>query len=275
MLHPIPEALRVRASKPEAKPAGEEDRGAAPPAKDAATIAVVRQGEGGIEAFLMRRQASMAFAAGMYVFPGGGVQQSDTLPIPWIGPGPEYFAERFACSPAAAHALVVAAARETFEETGVLLAGPNAQSVVADTTPFSGVRATLEAHEASFADFLREQGLSLRADLLGAWAHWITPEFEPRRYDTRFFVTVLPEGQRIESVSGEADRSLWVPVDEAIAYVERGQAAMLPPTITTCRELAAESAASILASATQRRIRAIMPRIVEVDGELWLDSGED
>lgn len=265
MLIPMPEMLRERAAFA-VDPA---------PARDAATIAVVRDGEAGLEAFLMRRQATMAFAAGMYVFPGGGVHAEDAVELPWAGPGPDYFASRFACAPETARSLVVAAARETFEETGVLLAGPDEHSVVADAGEFHEARERLERHEFSFAQFLHRNGLVLRADLLGAWAHWITPKFEPRRYDTRFFVTVLPEGQRIDSVSTEADRSLWAPLSEVLARVDLGRAAMLPPTSVTCRELALESASSVLEAAETRLIRPIEPQLVEVDGELWLEIEQE
>lgn len=244
-------------------------------AKDAATIAVVRPGADGLEVFLMRRQASMAFAAGMYVFPGGGVQASDAEPLPWLGPDAAHFSDRFGCSEATAYSLVVAAARETFEETGVLIAGVDEHSVVSDTTEFSAAREALERHELSFGDFLRSNDLALRTDLLAAWSHWVTPAFEPRRFDTRFFAAVLPEGQRIDSVSDEADTSEWVPLGTVLARVEQGEAAMMPPTKVTCAELAAETAETVLAAAAKRTIRPIEPKLLDIDGELWLDTGRE
>ncbi len=264
MLIPLPERLREHIG-----------RSAAPaPAKDAATIAVVRDGAEGIEAFLMRRQSSMAFAAGMYVFPGGGVHDDDFGEVDWIGPTAEEFGEQLGCAPELAHALVVAAVRETFEETGVLLAGADDSTVFGDTTvpEMTQAREDLEEHRLGFAEFLRREGLVLRADLLGVWAHWITPAFEPRRYDTRFFVAALPEGQRIDNVSGEADRSLWAPLTQVLARVDAGGAAMMPPTVTTCRELAAYRSGEILEAAAQRTVTPIEPRIVEVDGELYLQT---
>lgn len=245
------------------------------PARDAATIAVVRSGPRGLEVFLMRRQASMAFAAGMYVFPGGGVHETDAAPLPWIGPDAAQFAARFGCSIETAHSLVVAAARETFEETGVLIAGPDQHRVVGDVTPYHDARLALERHEVSFGEFLRSNGLSLRADLLGAWAHWITPRFEPRRFDTRFFTAVLPAGQRIDTVSDEADASEWAPIEDVLARVERGEAAMMPPTRVTCTELALERAETVLLTAAERRIETIEPQLVEIDGKLWLDTGRE
>lgn len=243
--------------------------------KDAATIAVVRDGEAGLEVFLMRRQTSMAFAAGMYVFPGGGVHEPDAQDIRWVGPDASHFASRFATTPQLAHALVVAAVRETFEETGVLLAGPDEYEVVHDVSIYHEARRALEQHELTFAEFLSDAGLALRADLLGAWSHWITPTYEPRRYDTKFFVAALPAGQRIDQVSGEAAHALWAPISEVLAQVEQGEVAMMPPTVHTCRQLLSENATTVLHTAGQRTIHTIEPYLVEVDGELFIETGAD
>lgn len=259
---PLPDMLRDRI----------DSLGTPPPAKDAATIAVVRDGKHGLEAFLMRRQASMKFAAGMYVFPGGSVHEADYDDVAWVGPAADVWAKHFSCTPDLAHALVVSAVRETFEETGVLLAGPDGDLVLADTTELDEFRAALEDEHITFADFLKEQRLVLRADLIGPWAHWITPAFEPRRYDTRFFVAKLPEGQTIDSVNSEADHSGWSPISEVLEDFAKGKVAMLPPTMVTCQELAKLSGDTILSEAAKREIRAIEPRIIEADGELWLET---
>jgi 8-oxo-dGTP pyrophosphatase MutT (NUDIX family) len=121
---PLPESLHLRM-----------DLIANPvPTRAAATIAVVRDGTHGLEAFLMRRRSALSFAPGMYVFPGGSVHPSDSDEITWVGPPPEQWAQRFSCHAELAKALVVSAVRETFEETGVLLAGPDEHSVLDDTT---------------------------------------------------------------------------------------------------------------------------------------------
>lgn len=249
-------------------------------ARDAATIVVVRDGDEGIEAYLMRRQTTMAFAAGMYVFPGGGVAPSDIeRDIPWFGPEPDHWAELFSCDVALAKGLVVAAIRETFEETGILLAGPDGDTVVSDTSgdDMAAARLALDAGEIAFADFLTERGLVLRADLLGAWAHWITPEFQPKRFDTRFFVAALPAGQRVGTMSRESDHASWAPLSRVLAAVDAGEAAMMPPTITTCREVSAHAAATIVAASADRPITTVLPRVVMVDGEPFLETsfGED
>lgn len=242
---------------------------------DAATVVVVRDGPAGIEVYLLRRQPSMAFAPGMCVFPGGRVDDADRgAEVPWAGPPPQVWAKRFGCSEDVARGLVCAAVRETFEESGVLLAGPDEHSVVADTSAvsFQHARLALEAHELTFGAYLADADLVLRADLLGAWSHWITPGFEPRRYDTRFFVAVLPTGQAVGELPGEASHAAWMPLSEVLATVDAGGAAMLPPTHVTCRELAHLRADEVLEASRSRQIRPIEPRLVEVDGELFLEN---
>lgn len=263
---PVPARLREAAANPPAEPVA---------ARDAATIVIVRDGAEGIEAYLMRRQTSMAFAAGMYVFPGGGLTASDVeLDVPWVGPDAAEWGRRFRCEPQLAKGLVVAAVRETFEETGILLAGPDADTVVSDTSgaDLQAARGALDAGELAFADFLDDHGLVLRADLLGAWAHWITPEFEPRRYDARFFVAALPEGQRVGTISRESDRAAWVPLSTVLASVEAGEAAMMPPTIAVCRDVSALTAATVVEASSGREFPTILPRLVLVDDEPHLET---
>lgn len=243
-------------------------------ARDAATIVLARDGDDGLETYLLRRQPQMEFAPGMYVFPGGSVQPSDAAPLPWVGPGPQEWAQRFGCDPGLAGALVVAAVRETFEESGILLAGPDAETVVADVSSpeFAAARVALDAGEYGFAEFLAEHDLVMRADLVGPWAHWITPEFERRRFDTRFLVAALPEGQVVGSLPGEADRAAWVPVSRALEAVRAGEAAMLPPTAVALAEVAALSAAELVPASRERRIVPILPRIVDEDGQLFIEN---
>src|SRR5687768_4482863 len=152
--------------------------------RNAATVVLMRRGREGPEIYLLRRQTSMAFAGGMCVFPGGGVDPRDfDHAVAWAGPSPAEWAERLGVDERMARALVCAAVRETFEESGVLLAGA-ADSVVADTTgdDWEADRVALEGRDLSLTDFLDRRGLVLRTDLLGAWAGWTTPVFEPRRY---------------------------------------------------------------------------------------------
>ncbi|WP_329622621.1 NUDIX hydrolase [Streptomyces sp. NBC_01255] len=206
----------------------------------AATVLILRDGAAGPDVHMLRRRASMAFAGGAYAYPGGGVDPRDEHPVRWAGPSLDEWAGRLGLDdPAQAQAVVCAAVRETYEEAGVLLAGDTADSVVGDTTgeDWERDREALVARELSFADFLDRRGLVLRSDLLGAWARWITPEFEQRRYDTWFFVAALPAGQRTRNASTEADRTVWIRPAEAAAGYDRGELTMMPPTISTLRTL--------------------------------------
>jgi len=246
-----------------------EGRSPAEP-RPASTVILLRDAAAGPEVYLFRRQRTMAFAAGMTVFPGGRVDGGDASVIDsWAGPSTDWFADRMGCSAESAAAYVAAAVRETFEESGVLLAGPSATSVVGDTTgdDWEADRVALEAGELRFADFLHRRGLVVRADLLGAWAHWITPEFEPRRYDTRFFVAALPVGQVTRDVTSESDQVAWMRPADAVAAVEAGELLMLPPTYVCCRDLTPyDDVAAILTAAGEREIRPVLPT-VRVDGD--------
>lgn len=252
--------------------AGWDGQPAAP--RDASTIALLRPGAGGPETYLLRRQSTMAFAPGMYVFPGGKVQESDREVVRWEGPTSCQWGRRLGCDADTARALVVAAVRETFEESGILFAGPDAHSVVADTsTPaMQRARLDLDAGELSLGDFLGAQKLVLRADLLGAWSHWITPAFEKRRYDTRFFAAAVPRGQSVGTLPGEADRAVWAPLASVLGAVESGEAAMLPPTWITCSELLTVDPAAVVEAAAKRTIIPIEPQLVQDDGAWFLDN---
>ncbi|PXX64250.1 hypothetical protein DFR70_105435 [Nocardia tenerifensis] len=228
---------------------------------------LVRDGAAGPEIFLQRRVGAMAFAAGMTVFPGGGVDPADgTADIEWAGPEPAWWAERFDVTEPRAKALVCAAVRETFEECGVLLAGPTADSVVCDTAGYREARGKLERRELSLAGFLAAERLVLRADLLRPWANWITPVVEPRRYDTRFFVAVLPEGQAADGATSEAAEVQWRTPAEALDRWRAGTDILLPPTWAQLRALSEfASTAEILAADVV--IEPIMPVLDDVAGQ--------
>jgi 8-oxo-dGTP pyrophosphatase MutT (NUDIX family) len=233
--------------------------------RDAATVALLRAGDGAPEVYLLRRQSSMAFAAGMCVFPGGGVDPRDfDHSVAWAGPSPATWAERLGASEELARALVCAAVRETFEESGVLLAGPSPDDVVADTTgaDWEGDRLALEAGALSFTEFLDRHGLVVRTDLLGAWSGWCTPVFEPRRFRARFFVAVLPAGQLTRDVSTESSSVTWLDAGRACDQVDAGALGMLPPTYLTCLELAQYATPDeVLAAARERRVEIFTPEV--------------
>lgn len=248
-------------------------------AKLAATVVLLRDSPSGLEVYLLLRHQAMAFAAGVYVFPGGGVDERDTdTSLGWAGPPPDAWAERLGRDEASARALVCAAVRETYEESGVLLAGRDAESVVADTASdtWEADRTRLEKHELSAAEFLESRDLVLRTDLLVAWAHWITPEIEPRRYDTHFFVAAMPDGQRTRDVSTESSGVTWMGLADAVEGVGNGTVAMMPPTLSVCRDLAAfDTIAEVFAASPDREIPVVLPRFVLEGDDVYLERGPE
>ncbi|HEY0700984.1 MAG TPA: NUDIX hydrolase, partial [Micromonospora sp.] len=233
----------------------------------AATVLLLRPAPGdGFEVYVIRRLAAMTFG-GMYAFPGGGVDPSDSqVHVDWAGPGPEQWGERLALPGDRAQAVICAAAREVFEEAGVLLAGPDDGSVVGDVSgdDWEAARQDLVGRRVHFAEFLRERKLTFRSDLLLPWSRWITPEFEPRRFDTYFFVALLPAGQRTRDVSGEADHTMWIRPTDALARAGAGEMNMLPPTLITLAQVAdGGTLAGVRAAAAQRDpSRPVMPSVV-------------
>jgi len=243
------------------------------PTRPAATVMLVRDGDNGrgpLDVFLMRRHAAMEFAAGVMVFPGGGVDDRDrSAEVAWHGPDPAWWARRFGVEIDLAAALVCAAVRETFEESGVLFAGPadDPQRVVADASVYAESRRALAVGELSFADFLRTENLVLHAELLRPWANWVTPEAErTRRYDTYFFAAALPVGQRADGENTESDHAGWVTPEEAIEDFATGRSFLLPPTWTQLDSLVGRSVPEVLG--LERQIVVTQPTMVR-HGDNW------
>src|SRR6478736_9840921 len=269
---PLPDALVAQARS--------YDEGGATPAepRDAATVVLLRPGAAGPDVYLLRRQTSMAFAGGMCVFPGGGVDRRDfDATIAWHGPSPADWADRLGTDEETARALVCAAVRETFEESGVLLAGTSASSVIADTTgdDWEADRVSLESRELALTDFLNRRGLVLRTDLLGVWDAWLTPVFEPKRYRTWFFVALLPAGQTTRDVSSESSSVAWIPARVAAVQADAGELALMPPTYLTSMEVGEHaSPEEVLAVAASRSVEMFTPS-VEPLGSGWTLSMPD
>lgn len=241
--------------------------------RDAATVALVRDtatGDG-VDVYLLRRVSSMTFAAGMYVFPGGSVDPADAdTAVGWVGPPVAQWTHELGATEPLARALVCAAVRETFEECGVLLAGADPDEIVdVAGSGWESERAALEAREHSLSALLARRGLVLRADLLRVWSHWITPEVEPRRFDTRFFVAALPPGQLTRVVGGESDHTAWLPAREALDRAGRGELALMPPTAQTLADLA-EHRTVVDVLAAPRQVRPVLPRFALDAGEVRL-----
>ena len=245
--------------------------------RDAATVVLLRDGAAGPEVYLLRRRPTMAFAAGMHVFPGGAVDPRDRDGGErWVGPPPAAWAEAFTCDPGLAGALVCAAVRETFEESGVLLAAHEDGTPVTDTTgeDWERDRLALIDGELALSEFLSRRSLVVRADLLRPWAHWITPEWQPRRFDTRFFLAALPAGQSTRDVGGEADAVIWLPAADAFEGFRSGSLTLMNATASILRDLSAHADVAS-AMAAPRQIRPVLGHPVLTDGRLeYVYDGE-
>jgi 8-oxo-dGTP pyrophosphatase MutT (NUDIX family) len=215
----------------------------------------------------------------MTAYPGGGVDPRDAdVDVDWVGPPPAEWARAFGCDERIARELVCAAVRETFEEAGVLLAGPaDGGSVVPDVSgdDWEAQRQALLSRDLSLAGLLADRGLALRADLLRPFAHWITPPIEPRRYDTKFFAAALPVGQEARDVSGEADDAAWLTPAAALAELEAGSRPMMPPTIHTLGQLRPfGSVAEALAGSPPEPVSPISPTFADEPDGRWAVLGD-
>ncbi len=214
-----------------------------PTPRYASTVLLLRDTLSGPEVYVQERASTMRFCAEMTVFPGGGVDDRD-LPgdvdgdghvspdIGWKGPSTQWWSERLGTSPEVARALVCGAVRETFEETGTLLAGhvDSSAATVKDTTRYLPYRKELEHHRLAFSDFLSTHDLELRGDLLRPWANWVTPESQPIRYDTAFFVAAMPEGQEAHGDTREATSTGWFRPGTLLDGWRNRKINLMPPT---------------------------------------------
>lgn len=251
----MPAALQERAA---AFARGDADI-VVPPAEPASTVVLLGAVDGDIVTYLMRRTSTMAFAAGMHVFPGGRIDAADRTPdITWVR---DVDAAPMSADPDLARALVVGAVRELFEETGILLAVDPAGRIPSEDAEWEDDRRAVAADSATLPGILTRRGLALDPALLPLWTHWVTPEIETRRYDVRFFVARVPEGQTARDVSGEADHVRWIRPSDALGEYSAGRLMMLPPTVATIADLVPLTSLDDLgARAASRTVRPLMPR---------------
>lgn len=240
-------------------------------ARPASSVLLLRDAGTGLQVYLLRRRTTMAFAGGMHAFPGGAVdpRDGDDDELGWLGRPPSWWAGRLATSEAAARGFVCAAVRETFEESGVLLVtGDDDAPVVPAGPDWEADRRALVERRLALSDLLGRRGLAIRSDLLAPWAHWVTPRFEPRRYDTWFFLAALPAGQWARDLSGEADEVVWLRPADAVAAAETGTVSMLPPTWSVLEDLAGYgTVAEALAAVEARPLATVTPG--------WVDDGDE
>jgi 8-oxo-dGTP pyrophosphatase MutT (NUDIX family) len=235
---------------------------------DAATILLLRDGPDGPEVFLQRRGGGAAFMAGAYVFPGGMVDDTDR------GMPPALVAD-----PHATHlAQRVAAVREAFEEAGILLGTRAGEPIdAAWLASSSATTARRRLHDRSdrfdWRDWLTTERIVLSSDRLTLASRWITPEAEPRRYDTWFFLALAPGDQEADHDDVEMVDSFWARPTDALAAADRGEVVLVPPTRKNLEALmpfeAARAAVDGMGSPSPPE--PILPVIeTREDGSVWV-----
>jgi 8-oxo-dGTP pyrophosphatase MutT (NUDIX family) len=218
------------------------------PVFPAATVAVLRDGPHGLEVFMVKRSSKTRFMPHAHVFPGGRVDPEDSE-VSMLGGDQDR--ERMSIVDAAAYQ--AAAIRETYEESGILLA---------DGQRDDDARAALHEHRESLAQVAERMGWTLWADRLVYWSWWLTPESEPRRYDTRFFIAVVdPDTMGAHDNTETVQSGWWTPAD-ALACFEQGDILLAPPTARTLQELVPyTTTAEAMVAGRTRRTPQIEPRL--------------
>jgi 8-oxo-dGTP pyrophosphatase MutT (NUDIX family) len=224
----------------------------------AATAVILRDGADGIEAFMVVRHQAIDFASGALVFPGGKVDSEDTAPA-WDELAPR-------CA-AAARPLYVAAAREAFEEAGLMLARRRAgeELLAADHTHrlVERYRTPLVGGQLTFQALMRAEGLVLATDLMMPFAHWITPEGQPKRFDTHFFLVAAPVEQLGAHDGSESVEGLWISPKKALAEADARRRTLVFATQLNLKKLAGYATVAAAVAATRASpIVTVMPRVV-------------
>ena len=235
--------------------------------RPASTVVLLRERDE-LEVFLVRRHDRIAFMGGAHVFPGGSVDVSDGASvIGGVCDGIETVSNRMPDLPRdRAVAFHVAAVRELFEEAGVILARHDGAMLAVDASiaPFAEYRRELIAGRLALRDIAVAEAVTLALDALTYFAHWITPESEPRRFDTRFFVAIAPDGQDAAHCEHETTDGVWLTPSDALARCRAGEIALPPPTWTTLRQIERHArAADVIAWARDRHVRSVQPMVIE------------
>jgi len=256
----------------------------------AATVVLVRDRAEDLELFMVKRHGKSAFMASAYVYPGGKLDARDATPETArhcrgrddasaraaFEPAGTRLDDDVALAPGEGVGVLVAAIREVFEESGVLLASDASGQMLSFEVP--EVRARFEAHRSalnagtlSMTALAEAEGLTFSLDALRYFAHWITPAIEPRRFNARFFIARAPEGQEPLHDAAETVESQWVTPSEALALYAAGTIQLAPPTMRTLEDMAAyRSVDALLAGLPGERLPALMPRFEELDGMMTL-----
>jgi 8-oxo-dGTP pyrophosphatase MutT (NUDIX family) len=253
--------------------------------RDAATVMLVRDGDEGMEVFMLRRNLNSDFVGGAYVFPGGAVDDADRhedLERICQGRSDDAASNQLGI-PSGGLAYWVAAIRESFEEAGVLLAVPEGETdVISFAEPdvaerFRLHRKAVDSGEQRLIEICEVEHLRLDVDRIHYFSHWITPEGPPRRYDTRFFVASAPPGQVPLHDDRETIANVWIRPQDALARHEAGEFDLIFPTIKNLEAIGRFSrSADLLAHAQSiSEVPAILPRIVQDEGGMRILLPDD
>lgn len=241
----------------------------------AATILLLRDGPLLLEVFMVERHHEIDFAEGALVFPGGKVEASDSAPEL------EAFCRGAVSESENENSVRVAAIRETFEECGVLLARPRGMQDLIDGTRLESIAARyrdeLQNGNSSMLDMVRAEELELAFDLLVPFAHWITPEFMPKRFDTHFFLVAAPPDQLAVHDGFESVDSLWTTIPSALELEKTGQRTIIFPTLENLKKLGrSRSVTSALENARRDTIVTVLPRFSkDPDGTMMMEIPEE
>lgn len=225
------------------------------PARPAATVLLVRDGEAGLEVFMVLRNRQIEFASGALVFPGGRVEAADAAIATALAPGEALAPFR------------VAAVREAFEECGVLLArgGDGAPVTAAAATRLATRRGALCAGEVGFAELLAAEGLAADTAALAHFAHWVTPVDLAKRFDTHFFLAADPGDQALLHDGGEMVDSVWITPQAALADAAAGiRTVVFPTRLTLARLGQARTVREAFAAALAAPVVTVMPEFVDL-----------
>jgi 8-oxo-dGTP pyrophosphatase MutT (NUDIX family) len=248
----------------------------------AATVLLLREDDAGLQVLLTKRAASLSFMGGLWVFPGGRMETSDLAPELAARSNQAAIADtgsRMLSADAStasidldtARGLLIAACRETFEESGVLLARPRGGGPWGDDRRdrVAARRAANSADAAGFARLLIDEDLVLDVERLVYWSHWITPAFESRRFDTRFFALTVPPDQEASVDRGELTHHAWLAEADIRGHLVSGEMKMAPPTRATLQDLWSShrrhgGLAAMLEAERTRIVPPILPKRSEV-----------
>jgi 8-oxo-dGTP pyrophosphatase MutT (NUDIX family) len=239
--------------------------------RPAATVLTLRDAPNGYEILMLRRNVRREFMGGVFVFPGGAVDVEDA-DAPVYGLGDSVASERLGLE-SGGLAYYVASLRELFEEAGLLIVCDDEGrerrfTTDEELTRLASYRHALNAGETNLAEVLRNEKVCLDLRGVAYMAHWITPVGPPRRYDTRFFVALAPEGQPATHDANETVADRWMRPQDALGAQERGEFDMVVPTIRNLHAIARFSTSREVLDFARALgpVTAIEPRILERDG---------